>query len=1042
MRYHISHENYQDFSVFQENKLPPRAYFIPFESREKAMDTPLLEERYRSGKVRCLNGTWDFCYYPRAVDIPEELSTEELSFDRIPVPSMWQYLGYEKPYYTNQNYQFKCVPPAIPTTDPVGRYKAYQEGKWKFVEVSSCNSGGLYRTVFQVEDPSKAFLLSFLGASSCLQVYLNGAYVGYSEGSHNTAEFDVSKQVQQGDNELLVLVYKWCNGSYLEAQDMFRNNGIFRDVLLFQNDTEYLYDFEVQTEKQGDAYTLALHTQVEHGADCTLEAELLESGRSMVKKEVPARGTSLRFEGLAVREWNAETPKLYDLFLTLKKEGRVLECVHQRVGFKTVAVNGERFEVNGRAIKIKGVNHHDTTPDKGYYMTPQELHRDLTLMKEHNVNGVRTSHYPPDPLFLQLCNELGLYVVDEADIETHGCNGWPSYNIHKISQNLTWKEHYWDRVYRMYMRDKNNAAVILWSFGNESGGYRCQDYCYEKLEALCPQIPKHYEGVIHSKRMRYDVTSEMYASMDTLKKIKSGVSPWDRFSSPMLKKLAVRYHKRFYPTNWLKGEGYRGAPYFLCEYAHAMGVGPGSLEEYWEMFYSDEIFMGGCIWEWADHAIKHPSGPYRYTYGGDHEEPFHDGNFCVDGLMYPDRRPHTGAKNMKAVYRPLRAAWKDGGIEFFHTDVFRDSSYLDVRCQMIRRGEAVREWQMDHVISPGQRLHQPLELVEAADAVVITYRDKSTNLLVAKEEVPLPTAKIERAQAAPAVPSVENPLVFETEGGRIAFSAEAGTLVSYYVGSGEAMNQTPVNDAGFLGFYTNLYRAPMDNDMYIKGAWHKAGYGEYEIKVESVAGNGNRITASSLLRQGEEALFRAEDVYDVYQNGEVLVKSTLTPLKKGLPPLPRFGKCVELREEFRQVTYYGRGEGESYPDLKAQAVLGVYHTEVDAMTEPYIKPQETGNRTDVRYMEFVNNAGQGLRFSAVETPLQCSAKRLSDRQLAQCRHQEDVTSRPAVVVDIDGYHRGCGSNSCGPEPLPEYVVRADAPLSFSFLISPVVKKDA
>lgn len=523
MIYDICTDNYSAFQIFEKNKLKPRAYFIPFQDRKSSETVSLCDERYKSNLVKVLNGKWDFKYYPKFSDMPKRFDTSIVDFDEVNVPSMWQYTGYEKPYYINQNYPFGRKPPKIPTDDPVGLYKTIRNGKWTPLTVDNIyNSVGVYRKKIEIFDTEKIFIISFLGCSSCLELYVNGSFHGYSEGSHNTAEFNITDKLGKGENEIVVVVHKWCNGTYLEAQDMFRSNGIFRDVLLFVHDKSYVYDYSVKTPYQNGRYSLEIKAKTV--GDGKLYAELVDNGKVLAISEVD--GEAQLTVGV-VKEWNAETPYLYDLFFTLKdSSGTVIECIRQKVGFRHINIDGEIFKLNGRAIKIKGVNHHDTNPKTGYYMTPQDILKDLTLMKSHNVNGVRTSHYPPDPLLIQLCAELGLYVIDEADIETHGCNLWPIHNINKISNHLKWKEHYWDRVHRMYERDKNNASILMWSFGNESGGYKCQDYCYTNLKALCAEIPCHYEGVIHTRRQAYDVISEMYAEPEYLKKIRDGFSPW------------------------------------------------------------------------------------------------------------------------------------------------------------------------------------------------------------------------------------------------------------------------------------------------------------------------------------------------------------------------------------------------------------------------------------------------------------------------------------------------------------------------------------
>ena len=518
MIFKIKNDNYKSFDVFKENVLSPRSYFIPFSSPEEMAKTDIRTERYSSSMVDCLSGEWDFIYYKRESDLPSELDTDTARFDRVVVPSVWQHTGYEKPYYLNSRYPFKPNPPEIPVDCPVG----------------------VYHRVFDVDNLDKCYVISFLGVSGGLDVFVNGKYIGYSEGSHNTAEFEITNTLTEGENHLVVVNHKWTNGTYLECQDMFRDNGIFRDVLLYKTDKNSVYDFEAKITFNTDyTYNLDVIPALKLVDECELSATLLDGNELVSAKSVNVDSKQIdkiTFSSLEVEEWSAEYPKLYTLVVSLSKSGEVIELIRRPVGFKHIKITGNVFTFNNKNIKLLGVNHHDTNPKTGYAMTAEDMERDVRLFKEYNVNCVRTSHYPPDPMFLDLCDEYGVYVVDEADIETHGCET----ELHRpgsCSHNPDWQPRYWDRVYRMFQRDKNQASITMWSLGNEAHGYKNQDYCYQELKKYT-DIPIHYEGVCRTKRWAYDVVSQMYPWFYLVERIARGSG----------------LPKKFYTK-----------PYFMCE---------------------------------------------------------------------------------------------------------------------------------------------------------------------------------------------------------------------------------------------------------------------------------------------------------------------------------------------------------------------------------------------------------------------------------------------------------------------------------------------
>lgn len=748
MEYRIHRCLHGEFEVFEKNKLPARSYFIPFSDRDSMQNTDFKNERYKSDRVVMLSGEWDFAYYKNLSSVPACLNTEIVSFDRVAVPSTWQRTGYDDIAYINTRYPFPKKPPYIPEDAPAG----------------------IYRRFFNLQGSFARRIITFLGVAGALAVYINGRYAGYSEGSHNTAEFDITHLIKDGENEILCVIYKWSNGTYLECQDMFRENGIFRDVYITNQADGYITDFLFRSEKNSDStYDINIKADGCFDDDTQIAVTAADSSGQVL---FDFKGAQAELKGLKVREWTAETPELYEVIIALSKNGEECEAVRTYIGFKDVKIQGEVFLFNGKAIKLKGVNHHDTHMTKGYAVSLEDLDRDARLMKEYNCNCVRTSHYPPDPAFITMCDMYGLYVIDEADIETHGFYAIPhtTYNPNKLSNDISWSKHYLDRVSRMYERDKNHPSITMWSLGNESGGYKCQDVCHDFLKEKNPQIPVHYEGVNRSKRWAYDVVSRMYAHPLLMRKVAAGAA----------------------------GEKYKGKPFFQCEYAHAMGNGPGGLEEYMQLFMSSDIFMGGCIWEWADHSFYDENAKYKWTYGGDHNEPIHDGNFCVDGLFFPDRTPSSGALEMKAVYRPVRAKYLGGGkVELHNTRYFADTSDISVKWELTIDGIAENDGVVSPVIGSGEKAIFDIAGIDDADIshdafINLTYTCKKSSFEIAREQLTVTTRKI--------LPDIDfKGAVIKNEGRKITVTFDNGTavfdkdagLVSYKKDSCEYINSAP-----------------------------------------------------------------------------------------------------------------------------------------------------------------------------------------------------------------------------------------------------------
>lgn len=1005
MKYQINKKLHNDFGIFEKNKLSPRAYAIPYADKDALRAVPPIRERYESDMVRVLSGEWDFRFYNSIADVPDRLDSLKVKFKTIKVPADWQREGYEEPVYLNCPYQFKTLAPEIPEDMPVG----------------------VYRKIFELDKVADTAIISFLGVSNNLSLYVNGKFVGYSEGSHNTAEFDITSLLTEGANELLAVSFKWCNGSFLEAQDMFRDNGIFRDVLLYEYGRTYLYDYEVKKEKAEGGYSLRVLPTLGGDKNAAVTAELYGPDGALLKTVDGKGEEALDFGVMDVTEWNAEVPVCYTLYLTVTGADGGEMTVRNVTGFKTIEIKGPVFYFNGRPIKCKGVNHHDTDLYKGYAMSLEDMEKDLRIMKSLNVDTVRTSHYPPDPFFLIMADLIGMYIVDEADIETHGCCEMAG-DMSYISHNPAWAKHYVDRVKRMYYRDRNHPSILMWSLGNESGGYKCQDKCYQFLKSTGTTIPVHYESVIHTRRFHYDVISEMYTSTEEIEAMMKGKRVRDG-------KVCREYSK---------------FPFYLCEYCHAMGVGPGNMEEYWDLFYEWDNSMGGCVWEWADHTVYHPDGDkkykYRYTYGGDHGEKQHDGHFCVDGLMYADRTPHTGAKEMKTVYRPIRASVAGEKLYCFeNTNRFRASDYIAVKWVLLENGQekecgtvdlrlapmAAECVRIDHMdFDPAKDCHLNFIYTDTTDGREIAVEQLTLNDVPYEYDIEIGT-KI-------AAESDSGVLTVLFENGAAAFNAATGDLTSYTVNGKQLLNVTPKEEIGFL---PNLYRALIDNDAAMRDKWADSGLHSLKRTLTGfdahIEDGEILVEASYDLKYYRKTKYKFNISYLFSSLGAMEVRAGLTvAAEDACTDLPRFGVTVELDKAFDRVTYYGRGDSENMPDFKAQAPVGIYSANVDEMYEKYVYPQESGMHCDTKWIELADGDGNLLRIYA-DDALAFSVHHFTQKMIDKAQHQEDIKKADTTFLTLDGFVRGIGSSSCGPDTRAEYRLDAGKGLSFGFTVIPL-----
>ena len=973
--------DWNNVGVLGRNKLPGRAYFIHYPSAAAHRGNRRPDV---SPMVCCLNGEWQFCYLHsagllREADIAggaEPREGDGRAWRPMPVPSVWQLQGVERPFYVNVPFPFPATDPLVPFENPVG----------------------IYVRSFEFQ-PEQRAVLSFLGVSAAFHVYLNGRLVGYSEGSHNMAEFDVTDFVRAGENRICVFVYKWCNGSYLECQDMFRYNGIFRDVYLTKLPALSVADVRAEAAPRAGGFDWRAEVELAGEARGEVEIALLDGKRRVASFRVPAKKT-VKVETFlpSVKLWSAETPNVYRLAVSVFEEGREADHVRILTGFRTVSTEGGVFRVNGVPVKCKGVNHHDTHPRKGFALSMSDLERDVRLMKQFNIDTVRFSHYPPHPAMLELCDEYGLYAVDEADIESHGELHMEEGPGH-FADLPAFRPAFLDRVQRLYLRDRNHPCVILWSLGNESGFGKSHLACYRWLRART-DVPVHYEGArVWKGHWGMDVVSNMYPSIAAMKE--------------MLGKYDV------------------GKPYFLCEYAHCMGVGPGSLKEYWDLIYASDRCMGGCIWEFAEHCYFE-RGDFRY--GGDGGEYLTDRDFCADGMFFADRRPKPAAYEVKNVYRPLRAHREGEKLVFVNTRSFRDTADLTVLAELTDGEATLRSQVLPVEAPPLGRWECPLPFDgRGARLLNLTYFEEGR--VVGEEQFELePACLAARLTAAAPVRAVckESLLTVNAGEQELVFDLSNGCLTNWRAGGYEFLCQTPHN-AGLnpygppaRGFLTNLHRRNLSNDMYLRAEWEDKYYlHRLWHNVRQVAWEQCETCVRVRVRE-DLTPFKINTVcetcveYEVSAAG-VQVTASVRSDRKHLPFVPRFGLRAELNPGLTAARWFGRGPRENESDFLEAARLGWYECAVQDLLPPYSKPQEGGVRTGVERFALTDE-GAGARFEvlALERPLAVSAYPFAAERFEEMAHRRDVRETGTLQLCVDGFRSGVGSHSCGHPPLDAY----------------------
>lgn len=942
--------NYEDLTKLQMNREPQRAYYIPYDTLEKALEG----NKEKSAYYKLLNGEWDFAYFERDIDVPEVIT----KWDKITVPSNWQMKGYDIPYYTNVNYPYPVDPPYVPDDNPCGVYSLNinLDNKWS----------------------DRDTYIVFEGVNSCLYLYVNDVLVGYSQGSHLQSEFDISKYVKEGSNNVKVKVLKWCSGSYLEDQDFFRLSGIFRDVYLLSRDKNCVKDIEIQA----DCNTLSVSE----------EDYVLYDGKNQVET----------LEDIIL--WNAEKPYLYTVVV---KSGS--EYIPFKVGFREIAVSesGELL-INGVSVKLKGVNRHDTHPVNGHYTPYDFMKAELLTMKELNINCIRTSHYPPTPEFMNLCDELGFYVVDETDIEIHGFTSRYTgyeYDIENkdwICGQKQWENAFVERAIRMVERDKNHPCVIMWSMGNESGYGSNHDAMIAWTKNRDESRLVHYEGAsLIEDKCDVDVVSRMYSSVDFI----------EEYAKDEEKKR----------------------PFYLCEYSHAMGNGPGDVWDYWQKIYKYPKLIGGCIWEWADHTVI-VDGVCKY--GGDFGETTHDINFCCDGMVFADRSFKAGSLEIKAIYQNIKTKLEGNELTVTNRFDFTNLKEYKLLWHVVCDGEIIKAGELICDVEPHKTEKYTIHFTLPKSCKLGCYLDISLvgEREVAVEQHALPVLIVKETNAnTNSAEFVEEGHLIKITGKNFnyVFNKHYGSFESIVVNGEERMAAMP---------QLSVWRAPTDNDRHMKDKWglfldnrFAENYNRVFTKVYSCEVKENKIIVNGNLSGIARApFFRFNTVYEILDSGEIKVKLQGN-VRENCLYLPRLGFEFYMPKNNEAFKYYGMGPVENYVDMCHHTKVGLYESTASKEYVPYIYPQEHGNHIKTKFVEI-----GGLRFET-EKEFEFGVSKYSSETLTNAMHTDEIVESDNIIVRIDYKNSGIGSNSCGPELLEQYRLD-DKEINYEFSIVPVNKE--
>ncbi|MBR6239755.1 MAG: beta-galactosidase [Clostridia bacterium] len=994
----ISKHYHENQKLLHIGTMPKRSYYIPGSSA----DINRLQ-RQDSERVLFLSGQWKFHYYENDTLLPDsfyETDYADPGSDDIHVPSCWQTLGYGTNNYLNVRYPFPYDPPFVPYDNPCGVY--YKD--------------------FDLPDTELEKHLVFEGVDSCYYVYVNGNFAGYSQAAHNISEFDISGLVSPGKNRLCVLVYRWSDGTYLEDQDKLRMSGIFRDVYILLRPHARIRDFYIKYDFNDDFSSAKVKVEVFCEGTPYVSGDIYD-GETVISH---AEGSQLSFNINNPKLWNAETPFLYTLVLKTENE-----YIIKKIGLRQITVKDRIIYINGAKIKFKGVNRHDSSPVNGYAVTPEEMYRDISLMKAHNFNAIRTSHYPSSPLFIDYCDEIGMYVIGESDVEIHGTaslyGGSEASSFCLLADDPDWYDAIFDRIESNVERDKNAASILIWSLGNEAGYGGNFERAGRWVKDRDPSRLLHYEGAYHAHR--YEPAEYSAKHLFSFNRYER---PSGKFDFSMLDMYSRMYPS---PEECIEYAKKGDKPMLLCEYTHAMGNGPGDTEDYWQAFYSHDELAGGFVWEWSDHSVYMgltPDGKKKYYYGGDWGEELHDSNFCMDGLTYPDRTPHTGLLELKNVLRPIRlVSVQDKDFTFINTyDFINLKGHAAVRYEVKQSGTLISSGLISNIEAAPHKtftIHIDDDIPEGnRTSIIFTYMNISGNKrdyipeTLGRDQYIFPYEPFVPEIAGNTPLSVKNDEYKVTIAGndfRCEFDKRAVSVTSF-VKNNVSYIDTPLT--------LNIWRAPTDNDRNIKHVWMAARYDKayvrgYNTEVQivdnvAVIESSFAIVANSLQRiiQGKARFAVSSDGIRISINAEKL------PI---MPFLPRFGLRMSLDDSFENVQYFGYGPYESYIDKRRASVADLFETTVSLMHEDYIKPQENGSHYGCEYLKLSDNNGNALKVYGKNFSF--NASHYTQEELAAKMHNYELIKSGHTILCIDSHQSGIGSNSCGPQLNEKYRIPND-----------------
>ncbi|MBV7529451.1 glycoside hydrolase family 2 TIM barrel-domain containing protein [Chitinophaga sp. sic0106] len=1000
---------WEDETIFGINKEPTHVTYIPFPSKETAATT--TDTGYASPLYQSLNGPWKFNWVKHPDERPTDFyrpGFDDQHWKTIPVPANMEMQGYGTPIYTNITYPFRNDPPRVMGPVP---------GDW--TTAREPNPVGSYRREFTIPEDwdGKEIFLHFDGVISAMYVWVNGKQVGYSENSFSPAEFNITPYIKRGKNTIAVEVYKYSDGSYLEDQDMTRFSGIHRRVYLFAVPKTYIRDYFVQPALNSEYTSAAVSITADirsnrRNTPASLEAEIVDaSGRPVATATAAAVTKGEVTIACNISNpvlWSAEKPYLYTVYLTLKDaDGRVTEVLTNKLGIREVKIQDSRLLVNGKPVLLKGVNRHEIHPVLGKAVTAESMIQDILLMKQHNINTVRSCHYPNDPVWLQLCDYYGLYVIDEANHETHGHQ--------KIATYPSWQPAIVDRTERLVARDKNHASVIIWSLGNEAGAGANFEAARAVVKRMDVSRPIHYEGM----NSVADIESNMYPGVDYVIE---------------------------------RGKAKSEKPYFMCEYAHAMGNSVGNLQEYWDAIESHQRLIGGCIWEWVDQGLlaHAPGGENYFAYGGDLGDKPNDGTFSIKGLVTSDRQLKPAIQEVKQVYQYVKFSNLPGGrVKISNRYAFLDFSGFRVQWSLLEDGKAVQQGEFDPFTltpgadtvltvpytptKPGAEYFLNMEVKLSQDE---SWAKKGHIVAAGQLAVQQPTATV--------VSNSNKPLRLEQTASRITVTG-SNVQVSFDKNSGRMVQlqygQQTIIDGPEQGLAVNLYRAMLDND-------HTSDWGQpydtralgfdqpaYVLQKLDVVPGASAVTVKTAIRVNTRSGFGVHAVLDyIITDHEIRVDAVITPDTTSYF-INRLGLRMLLAPGLEQVDWYGRGPHENYIDRKSAAFVGLYSNTVTHMAELYEKPQGMGNREDVRWVRLTRPGAGGIEIVVHDT-MSFSALHYTDQDLGSAAHLYQLQPRKETVLTLDARQMGLGNGSCGPMQLPQYLVPV-APCKMSFTIKPV-----